>query len=193
MAERRFYASLRQKAKQANQRMLRLEKEGIKSPAYQAAQAKLEMLGKRSANGRSRRFSETGKATYNEMEMMSKILDDFLNDNKTSTVKGARQYYEDVWGGANKNNKLAEAGITKEEWFDFWESMPDKKDRVYGSEQIVAMVRAYKNKEGELEDSDKMTMAEIAEEIEASRNLKSAYKSLGLSAEEVANARPLKA
>lgn len=188
-----FYKELRQKAKQANQRMVRLEKEGIKSPAYQAAQAKLEMLGKRSTKGGGRRFSETGKATYNEMEMMSKILDDFLNDNKTSTVKGARDYYDSVWEGANKNNKLAEAGITKEEWFDFWESMPDKKDRVYGSEQIVAMVRAYKNKDGELEDSDKMSMAEIAEEIEASRNLKSAYKSLGLSAEEVANARPLKA
>ena len=171
--------------------MVRLEKEGIKSPAYQAAQAKLEMLGKRSTKGGGRRFSETGKATYNEMEMLDKILNDFLNDNKTSTVKGARQYYDEVWEGANKNNKLAEAGISKEEWFDFWESMPDKKDRVYGSEQIVAMVRAYKNKEGELEDSDKMTMAEIAEEIEASRNLKSAYKSLGLSAEEVINARPL--
>lgn len=190
MAERRFYASLRQKAKQANQRMLRLERKGMKSPAYQAAQAKLEMLGKRSTKG-GRRFSETGKATYNEMEMMSKILDDFLN-NKTSTVKEARNYYDSVWEGANRNNKLVEAGISKEEWFDFWESMPDKKDRVYSSEQIVGMLRAYKNKEGSLEDANKMTMAEIAEEIEASRNLKSAYNSLGLTAEDVINAKPLK-
>ena len=193
VAETRFYANLRQKAKQANQRMVRLEKEGINSPAYQAAQAKLEMLGKRETSKGGRRFSETGKATYNEMEMLNKFLDEFLNDAKTSTVKGAKQYYEDVWEGANRNQQLSEAGITKDEWFDFWESMPDKKDRVYGSEQIVAMVRAYKAKEGNLEDSDKMSMAEIAEAIESSRNLKSAYNSLGITANEVINARPLKA
>ena len=39
----------------------------------------------------------------------------------------------------------------------------------------------------------KMSMEEIAEAIESSRNLKSAYNSLGITANEVINARPLKA
>ena len=95
MANKRFYADLRSKAKRANQRMLRLEREGITSAAYQAAQAKLEVLGRQASGDKGRRFSESGKATYNEMRLQSMILDEFLNA-VTSTVSGTKQYYEDV-------------------------------------------------------------------------------------------------
>ena len=67
--------------------------------------------------------------------------------------------------------------------------MPDKKDRMYGSSQIVAMVRAYSIKNNKLDDQDKMTVEEIADEIQNSKNLKSAYKALGLKYDEVSNAR----
>ena len=189
MANVRFYKELRLKEKAANERMRQLEKVGIKSPAYLAAQAKLEVLGKTTKGNRGRRFSETGKATYNEMEILDKILNDFLYDQKTSTIKGAKEYERDVWESANENNKLADAGITRQEWLDFWASMPDKKDRLYGSNQIVAIVRAYSMKNGKLTDNDKMSMQEIADEIQASKNLKSAYNQLGLTYKEVQNAR----
>ena len=189
MANKRFYKDLRLKQKAANERMRQLEKAGIKSPAYQAVQAKLEVLGKTTKGARGRRFSETGKATYNEMEILDKILNEFLYEHETSTIRGARQYEEDVWSAANKNNKLAEAGISRDEWLNFWASMPDKKERMYGSSQIVAMVRAYSIKNAQLEDEDKMTMQEIADEIQASKNLKSAYNQLGLTNSEVINAR----
>ena len=190
---KKFYSELKQMAKRANQRMVRLEKAGIDSPAYQGVQARLEMLGRTETSKGGRRFSESGIATYNEMEVMKKFLNEFLGY-QTSTVKGAKQYYTDVWESANKNQDLSEAGISREEWFDFWEEMPDnKKERIYGSEQIVSMVRAYKMKNGELTDENKMSMAEIAEEIQASRNLKDAYNKLGITAKEVINARPLKA
>lgn len=186
--QRRLYNDVRLKAKAANQRMLRLEREGIKSPAYLAAQAKLEVLGKKTKGDRGRRFSETGKATYNEMEIMNKILDEFLQA-QTSTVASAKRYQEDIYETADKNNGLSEAGISKEEWSEFWESMPDRKDRLYGSSQIVAMIRAYSMKNAELEDEDKLSMAEIAEEIQNSKNLKDAYKSLGITYNDVKKAR----
>lgn len=189
MANVRFYKELRLKEKAANERMRQLEKAGIKSPAYQAAQAKLEVLGKQTRGDRGRRFSETGKATYNEMEILNKILDDFLYGQKTSTVKGAKEYERDVWESANENNKLTDAGISRKDWLDFWASMPDKKERLYGSNQIVAIVRAYSMKNGKLSDNDKMSMQEIADEIQASKNLKSAYNQLGLSYKEVQSAR----
>lgn len=185
----RFYNDLRLKEKAANERMRQLEKRGINSPAYQSLQAQLEILGKQTKGNRGRRFSETGKATYNEAELLNKILDNFLYEQSTSTVKGARQYQKDVWESANANNKLSQAGISKDDWLHFWESMPDKKDRMYGSSQIVAMVRAYSIKNNKLDDQDKMTVEEIADEIQNSKNLKSAYKALGLKYDEVSNAR----
>ena len=189
MANVRFYKELRLKEKAANERMRQLEKAGIQSPAYQAVQAKLEVLGKQTKGNRGRRFSETGKATYNEMETLDKILNEFLYESKTSTLKGAREYQRDVWETANKNNQLAAAGISRDDWLKFWESMPDKKDRLYGSSQIVAMVRAYSIKNGKLEDDDKMTMQEIAEEIQASKNLKDAYKTIGITYKDAHSAR----
>lgn len=213
MANVRFYKELRLKEKAANERMRQLEKLEMNSPAYQAVQAKLEILGKQTKGNRGRRFSETGKVTYNEMEILNKVLDEFLYGDVTSTVKGAREYWDDVWGTANKNAHLDEIGISRKEWLDFWESMGDKKDRLYGSSQNVAIMRAFaikkdanqremqalrekrklskKDKERleQLEDLDKMTTQEIADEIQASRNLKDAYNKLGLTNSEVTAAR----
>lgn len=185
---KRFYKELRLKEKAANERMRQLELRGIKSPAYQSVQAQLEMLGKRTKGDRGRRFSETGKATYAEMEVLNKMLDEFLKQ-QTSTIKGAKEYERDVWETANKNQKLAEAGISKKEWLDFWASMPDRKERLYGSSQIVAMLRSYTIKNGKVKDDQKMTVQEIADEIQNSKDLKSAYKALGLSRQEVNSAR----
>lgn len=209
MAERRFYKELRRLQKVANQRMVRLEQADIKSPAYLAVQAQLEILGKRTKGDRGRRFSETGKATYNEMEIQIKILRKFIDEDITSTVSGAKKYQKDVWESANKNQRLSEAGISKDDWLNFWASLPDHKDRLYGSEQYVAMIRAYtikrdkllkmtdKDREKLIEDGelteeqlnnfidDAFDVEEIADEIEASKNLKSAYKKLGLSMSEV--------
>lgn len=184
-----YSKELRLMEKAANERMRQLEKAGIKSPAYQAVQAQLEVLGKSTKGDRGRRFSESGKGTYNERELLNKILKEFLYDSKTSTLTGARQYEQDVWETANKNAKLSDIGITRDEWLEFWKSMPDKKERLYGSSQIVAMMRAYTKKNGELEDADKMTMQEIAEEIQASKNLKDAYAKLGITTSEVTAAR----
>lgn len=184
---KRFYPELRLKQKAANERMRQLEKAGINSPAYQSIQARLEVLGKQTKGARGRRFSETGKATYNEMELMNKILDEFLGM-ETSKLAGAKQYERDVWETANKNGKLTQAGITRDDWLEFWQNMPDKKNRLYGSSQLVAIMRAYKMKEGQLEDKDKMTMQEIADEINASKNLKAAYDAIGITSDEVDNA-----
>lgn len=189
MAQKRFYKDLRLKEKAANERMRQLEKAGVNSPAYQAAQAKLEVLGKQTKGTRGRRFSETGKATYNEMEILNKILDEFLYEQKTSTLTGAKEYADEVWNTANENNKLSQAGISRDDWLSFWESMPDKKERLYGSSQIVAMVRAYSMKNAKLDDENKMSMQEIADEIQASKNLKSAYQQLGLTYKEVGAAK----
>ena len=189
MANVRFYKELRLKEKAANERMRQLEKAGIQSPAYQAAQAKLEILGKTTKGTRGRRFSETGKATYNEMEILNKVLDEFLYEQKTSTVKGAREYQDEVWNTANENQKLTEAGITRDEWLDFWESMPDRKERLYGSAQNVAMMRAYTKKYGKLDDENKLSMQEIADIIQGSKSLKNAYSQLGLTYKEVQAAK----
>lgn len=180
----RHFADLRRLQKQANQRIVRLEQLGVKSPAYQAVQAELEILGKQKKGDRGRRFSETGKATYNEYEMQMKILKDFLLNMSTSTVKGAKQWEQDVWEGAltsKKNLKLEETGITKDDWLDFWSNMPsNKKDRLLGSEVYVQLFRTYTYKNRKLSDNQKMSAEEIAEAIRDTKNMQAAKSKLGL-------------
>lgn len=168
---KRLYQDLRLKQKRANERMRQLEIAQIESPAYRAVQAKLEILGKQRKGARGRRFSETGRATYNEMEVQLKILNEFLGQ-ETSTIRGAKDYYDRVWETANKGDKLTSAGITREQWFDFWDSMPDKKkDRMFYSQQ-VKIFKSFMRKNGQLVDEGKITVEQIADAIQDSKNLK---------------------
>lgn len=187
MANIRKYNDLRLLQKRANQAMVRLERKGIESPAYKAVQAQLEVLGRRSSGTIGRRFSESGKATYNEYMMQKKILEDFLNM-KTRTQTGAQKWVEDVWSGALENEelKLKETGVTKEQWLDFWSNMPSNhKDRMFGSEVIVKMLRTYTYKNRELKDDQKMTAAEIADEIKKASSVKEAHKALGITYKDI--------
>ena len=188
MAYSKFYPELRQLQKRANQRIVRLEQMGVRSPAYDSIQGKLEVMGKQTKGTRGRRFSETGKATYQAYEHQMKILREFL-DMSTSTQKGAADWQENVWQGARSSNKgllLDEAGITKEDWLEFWKNMPaNQKDRQFGSEVIVKMLRTYTYKNKVLKDNEKMSAQEIAEAISAAKDVKTAYKQLGINYKDV--------
>lgn len=178
-----MYKDLRAKAKRANQRLVRLEKAGKKSPAYLAAQAKLEMLGRRAGADIGRRFSETGKATYNEYEALSKVLDEFLSQ-KTSTVGGFTKYVDDVWAGALKSEKittdLEKAGITKEQWFDMWRALPDKKKRNFDSSEYIEALAVYNVKGGKV-SGEEFDVESMIKEFESNSTIKSAYKAIGIS------------
>ena len=188
MAESRFYPELRKLQKRANQRIVRLEQMGIKSPAYESVQAKLEILGRQAVGDRGRRFSETGKGTYNEYEHQIKVLKDFLSM-ETSTQAGSKKWENDVWQGALESDKglmIKEAGITKDQWLEFWKNMPgNHKDRTFGSEIIVKMLRTYTYKNRKLSDDQKMSAAEIADAIQAQTKVKDAYKQLGITYKDI--------
>ena len=183
MAQKREYRDIRLMAKRVNERMRQLEKMDIKSPAYRSLQATLEMLGKRGTDNYGRRFSEGKMYTYTEAMTLRSILTKALGK-ETLSIKGAKTYYDKVWQGAlnNPNLKIKENGITREQWFDFWENMPTKeKDRTYGSEQNVKLLIEYTRQHGKLGVDNAMTAGEIAAEIQASTSLKDAYKKLGIS------------
>lgn len=181
MAQKRMYKDLRSLAKRANQRMVELEKRGMKTAAYEAVQGQLEMAGVKKKKATGRRFSETGKATYNEYEIMKKILDRFLSA-KTSTVTGTNKFYNDVWEGAKRNLDIEKYGITRDEYMAIWENLPSKeRDRLYGSGTIIKMVStALRKGRGRAEDGERMSVAEIIQEIQSSKNVKDAYKRLGI-------------
>lgn len=177
---------LRLLAKAANQRMRELERIDINSPAYQAAQAKLEILGKRKVGDKGRRFSETGKGTYNEREIQKRIIKEFLKA-KTSTTSGAKSFYDKSWNTANERMNLEEAGISREQWFEFWENMPQKqKDRMYYSNQ-VKIFKAVMRKHGEEVDEGKIKIEDIVNAIQEEKTLSEVYSKLGVSLMEVEN------
>lgn len=188
-----YYNDLRLLQKRANQAMKRLEKIGVKSPAYNAVQAELEVLGRQKRGDIGRRFPESGYATWNEYQMQKSVLEDFLNM-KTRTQAGARQWVEDVWQGAAQNEvlQLEQSGITKEQWLDFWDNMPSRhKDRLLGSDVYVTILRTYTYKNRELSDDQKMSTEEIAEAIKNAKDVKSAYKAVGITYKDVKELRSL--
>lgn len=177
LGNKRFDPELKRLQKVANERMRQLEKQGIKSPAYKAVQAKLEMIGRQTKGDRGRRFSETGRATYNEGELQKRILKEFIEAD-TSTLKGAKSYYDRVWETAQTNNKLASSGISREQWFEFFENMPDsKKDRMFYSQQ-VKIFKAFMRKNGELVDEGKISIEEIADSIQDAEELNEVFSNL---------------
>ena len=193
MANIRYYTDLRTLQKRANQAMVRLEHMEIKSPAYQAIQAKLEVLGRQASGDRGRRFSETGKATWNEYQMQKALLEDFLSM-KTRTQAGAKQWIEDVWASAQSNEDLLlnEAGVSRDQWLDFWQNMPSNhKDRLLGSDVYVTVLRTYTYKNRELADEQKMSAEEIANAVRQAGDVKEAYKALGITYKDVKEVRSL--
>ena len=193
LGQARKFEDLRLMAKRANQAMVRLERLHIYSPAYEYAQASLATMGKyASSENRGARFNESGIATYNEYEYLKRIINKFL-EAKTRTQTGAKQWVQNVWEGGNKAYDLESHGISKEDWLNFWKDMPaNQKDRSLGSEVIVNLVRAYSmkieddkskaksQKKRQLIDQNRLSVEEIAKRISDSRDVKSAYKSLGL-------------
>lgn len=176
---KRFDPELRLMQKKANERMRQLEKQDINSPAYQAIQAKLEILGRQTKGDRGRRFSETGKGSYNEIEMQKRYLKEFL-EAKTSTLTGAKDYYDRVWETAQNNpdNNIAAAGITREQWFEFFESLPDsKKDRMFYSEQVKIFTAVMKVN-GDLIDENKITIQDIADAIQDADRLNEVFDNI---------------
>lgn len=183
MAYKREYKDIQRMAKVVNERMRQLEKKGIKSPAYRSLQAELEARGKRGTANYGRRFSEGKMYTYADAVSLRSVLTKALG-RQTLSITGAKKYYDDVWAGALANPalKLKENGITREQWFEFWENMPTKeKDRTYGSEQNVKLLIEYTRRHGKLGVDNAMTAEEIAAEIQASTSLKNAYEKLGIS------------
>ena len=191
MAYVRQYDDLRLMAKRANQRMVELEHRDMITPAYQSVQAKLEMLGRRSGDGRGRRFSETGKATYNQYEATKKILVDFL-ESETSTLTGSKKVRDKIYNTADKKYNLKEAGISKSDYFTFMSEWAEyNKAKILSSEQAIEIFRAYEYKKGNAKPENKLTTEDIADIIKTSKNVKQAYNKIGITYQDVKKAKNL--
>ena len=178
----KFSAEVRKLAKRANQRMVELEKHAINSPAYKAVQAALEMMGKRSTNAFGRRFSETGKGTENELRQQKAELEKFLNQ-KTSTVRGYKEYRKEVFDSADKKYGLTKSGISQDDYEQLWLELPDKeKDRMYYASFYIEVMEVYEMKmqSGQIKQENELTLTDIIRILEGSKNLKSALNEIGL-------------
>ena len=183
----KYDAEIRRLAKRANQRMVEMESRGIKSPAYKAVQASLEMMGRRSDKAGGRRFSETGKGTENELRQMRAELEKFLNQ-QTSTVSGYRKYRKEVYKGADKEYHLSEAGISQEQFEELWEELPDREqDRMYYAAYYIQIMETYemKVKSGEIKKENALTVTDMIRILEGSTSLKEALTQLGISAQDI--------
>lgn len=186
----RFDSELRKMAKRANQRMVRLEKAGMNTPALMQAQAILEMMGRKSTTAKGRRFSETGRGTENEIRQQKAAIERFLNA-RTSTVSGTQSMKREIYNTANKNYNLEEAGISEEDYFELWENLPDEAERKYYAAYYIEVLEAYQMKldEGEIKRENELTITDMLRMMEGSKNYKEALASIGLTVQDVKRTR----
>lgn len=145
MRNGRLYSDeLRKLAKAMNQRMVELEKRGFNSPAYRAAQARLQQLGRDRLRAAGRRFSETGYfENQNEMRKVESILKKF-KEQETSKLSGYRAYRKRVLDGLQKRYNYKNQGITDDDMMEFWENMPDdERERIYGSDETFIIAAKF--------------------------------------------------
>ena len=122
-----------------------------------------------------------------------KILEEFLNL-KTRTVSGAKDWLNNVWISARDNPELGlqAAGVTRDQWLEFWENMPSKHDdRILGSEQYVKILRTYIYKNRHKTDEQKMSAKEIAEAIQEQEDVKKAREAVGLTYKDISKVNKL--
>jgi hypothetical protein len=197
-------AELKRLAKKANRRMRELEAAGYDSgsPAYQSVQAHLEMMGRQTKTAAGRRFSEAGKyADRNDLRQQLAVINKFL-EAPTSTRTGYESYRKAVYESADKTFKLKENGITQKDYEDLLNALPDKEsDRAYYISYYIEAYEAYELKikedikdiktDPELGQAQKdlliekkmenqYSVTELIDIMENSKNLKDAYKQLGL-------------
>lgn len=186
----RFDSELRKLAKRANQRMVRLEKAGMNTPALMQAQAILEMMGRKATTAKGRRFSETGRGTENEIRQQKAAIERFLNA-RTSTVSGTESMKHEIYNTANKNYNLKDAGISEEDYFELWENLPDEAERKYYAAYYIEVLEAYQMKldEGEIKRENELTITDMLRMMEGSKNYKEALASIGLSVQDVKRTR----
>ncbi len=175
-----YSQTVRTLAKRANQRLVRMERAGIKSPAYRAAQAQLEMMG------RGKRFSETGKGTPEALAAQERVLRRFL-EQQTSTVTGAKEWKRNILEGFDRKYPAAKDVLTDDEKVEFLENVPDEPP--YGSDITVQMVVTAVGKAKESDQAYSIT--DILKTLDRSKDLKSAMTSLGINWEDVDKYNPM--
>jgi len=133
---------VRQLAKQANQRLVRLEQNGMQtSLAYQKAQARLHGIG-RTGKAAGLRFKENPqKMTRQELEIEWNIAKKFI-DMQTSRVGGVKEQQKNSLQAFAQKMGVAPGSINKNVYNNLWKAFGDKTAKhSYGSEQISELVK----------------------------------------------------
>lgn len=179
MANARFYPELKRLQKVANERIRQLEKKAPGAPALAGIQATLEMMGVKKGSATGRRFSETGKADWNTAEKQMKILKKFIGGESTITRYKGRM--KSVYEAADREHNLKEHGISQEDYYKMWANAPDKGSRPFGSEVYIEMVERVMDMNKERRAEDRLSIEDIMQTINDSKDVSSAYNSLGIS------------
>lgn len=167
--------------KKANDRLKALEKAGLTkaSNAYRYIQREkyddAEYLTKKG------RFKKpTKKMTRNDLLSEYVNLNRFLNESKTSTVKGTKSRYKEAYKTYVKKAKsVGNTPMSFEEYGDFWRSEKiNKLMEHFGASDLVNFLSEREIKPGELEyitnflPDDDVTLFELENAIDAYKSIK---------------------
>ena len=82
---------------------------------------------------------------------------------------------------AEQRFDLSSAGISEDEYMQIWENLPDNEnERLYGSDEIVNIVKEVKKQLGKEEDENVLNVGDIVAQLQREGDLKSTLTGLGL-------------
>lgn len=135
-------------SKVANQRMVDIEKSGLRSDAYNTAQVLLHHEGRANKGPGRFRFnkSQTRADLVKEYNMLSKyLLQPSSTLGKTKQIIDARANWFCNYANANKNPgdpDIHPGDLSRQEWQDFFRLLDDENNKTaIGSDNIVELVR----------------------------------------------------
>lgn len=142
LSTERLKAFVQSHGKEANQRLVRLEKAGLETyPAYQYISSRLspEMTSLSRSGHLKLNIGVRGK-TRNELLEVASIIDNFEKA-KTSTIKGIRLVNRDI---KKKTEERTGVKFSDEQLGKFWTSMAvDSFKSKFGSGQVVNLLKKY--------------------------------------------------
>lgn len=128
-------------AKRANQRLREIEKQGLTkaSNAYRYIETLAndkKQYTSTTKKGEIKFDTSLSKKSYNELSEEYAKLNTFLNESKTSTIKGIKAKYQKAYDTFKENNPNVQ--ISFDEYGDLWRAKQiDKAVNMFGSNQAV--------------------------------------------------------
>lgn len=179
MTKKELQKEVAKMAKRANTRLREIEKKELTKASVAYRYIETESKDKQSYLSKTKKGeikfdTSLSKKSYNELKEEYAKLNTFLNESKTSTVRGVKNHYKSIYDTFIQNHPNSK--MTFNQFGDMWRSgQIDKALRMFSSEQAVNIYQSEDNnlvdKVLESMDETTATYSDFLRELEKAKEI----------------------